>query len=352
MSQPEFDQLLQKYVAGKCTPQEEQIILEWYHMLVDKSALHLSGEEKLKIEQRLWSKIRQNVQQDKGAEVKPLHKSSWSFLRIAVAACLVLGIATTVFYFQHQRTKANIARLEAPANFITFTNEDAVEKKILLSDSTIILLQPQATISYPASFSGKTRDVYFKGNAFFKVYHNPDQHFLVHVNGQLTTEVLGTSFNILQNQTSSKIEVRVVTGKVSVYEPENRKAGNTSANGKGVILTPNQKVIFNTSNKEFITGLVESPRPLSKESTTLIKDSNEVNILRFDDESLNVVLNRISETYGISIVIDNEAVSKCHFTGDLSKYDLFRQLDIICQSTGVSYAVTGTKIIIKGEGCK
>lgn len=351
MSQPEFDQLLQKYLAGKCTPQEEQIILEWYYMLVDKSELHLSGEDKSDIEQRLWNKIRQNVKQSESAEVKSMHKSSWGFLRIAVAASFLVGIATMVFYFHHQHTKANIARLEAPANFITFTNEDAVEKKILLSDSTIILLQPQASISYPASFTGKTRDVYFKGNAFFKVYHNPARHFLVHVNGQLTTEVLGTSFNILQNQTSSKIEVRVVTGKVSVYEQGNKRAGNINANSKGVILTPNQKVIFNTSNKEFITGLVESPRPLIKESPILIKDSNEVNILRFDEESLKVVLNRISETYGIPIVIDNEAINNCHFTGDLSKYDLFRQLDIICQSTGVSYTVSGTKIIIKGEGC-
>ena len=352
MSQPEFDQLLQKYLAGKCTPQEERIILEWYHTLVDKSALHLSGEEKLKIEQRLWSNIRENIQKEETGKVRTLHKSSWRFLRIAASACLLLCLATAVYYFQFRPGKTNIARLQAPSDFITFTNESVAEKQLLLPDSTVVLLQPQAAISYPAFFAGKTREVYFKGNAFFKVSHNPQHHFLVHVNGKLTTEVLGTSFNIFENQASSKIEVRVITGKVSVYEQENKKTGSTGEIGKGVILTRNQKVVFNVSNKEFITGLVESPKPLMKESPGVIKDSNEVNVLRFEDESLKIVLNRISETYGVPIIVDKEAVSKCHFTGDLSRYDLFRQLDIICQSTGLSYSVNGTEIIIRGEGCK
>ena len=65
---------------------------------------------------------------------------------------------------------------------------------------------------------------------------------MVNVSG-LVTEVLGTSFYIHQEQSGNKLQVEVVTGKVSVYQRDKRKKSSQGeVQDHSVILTPNQKV--------------------------------------------------------------------------------------------------------------
>jgi len=353
LSQSNFDRLLQKYLAGECTEAEEKLVQEWYETMITDSDLHLSEADRSQLEERLWNTIQTNVQAESAtpgtAAVIPLKGRTW--LRITVAAAVLAIIVTAIILYQHQtgsRESPSIAgRLQS--GFDSLVNTTAGIKKLVLADSTTITLQPGAVVYYPPAFEGPAREVYLQGSAFFNVYHNPQKHFKVHLSEGLTTEVLGTSFDITQNKTAHKIEVAVVTGRVLVYRsPQQENTMPDSTNS--VVLTRNKKVTYNADLNQFIAGIVDDPQPLLKTKTphdagNQQRDERFV----FEEASLQEVLQTLSDAYGILIMPENEQLGTVHFTGDLTKYSLFTQLEYICTSTQTRYEINGSQIIIKGN---
>jgi transmembrane sensor len=347
LSQSNFDHLLQKYLAGECTEEEEKLVLEWYRKLITNSDLHLSDVEKSLIEARLWNTIQTNVREAAAApivKIKPLTARPW--FRIAAAAALIAAIATTILLYRQPVNKKQVLVMVKPgANYDSLVNKTNAERKFQLADSTLITLQPGATIYYPAVFTGTTREVYLHGSAFFNVHHDPQKHFKVHLNNELITEVLGTSFNIKQNNTNWNVEVAVVTGKVLVYK--HAETENT-INASQVVLTRNKKVTFNAERNQLIAGIVDNPLPLPKTKVPNNTGSeNSKQPFDFEEAELQQVLQALSNAYGITITTENLTIATLHFTGDLSKHNLFTQLEIICKSTQTTYEINGSQIIVK-----
>lgn len=355
MSQSNFDRLLQKYLAGECTSAEEQLVLEWYETLIRNSDLHLSEADRSKIEARLWNNIRANVQEPSTVvppigpnliHQKPVTARLW-YRAIAIAAMLILIATAIVLYRQQPVDNLPLATLAKQAGYDSLINATNKERTVQLADSTMITLQPGAVVYYPPVFSGPAREIYLQGSAFFNVYHDEKKHFKVHLNDRLTTEVLGTSFHITQHTTDRNIEVAVVTGKVLVYKqhtPENIEKDSS----EGVVLTPNKKVTFNAASNQMITGLVADPQPLPKTKTQPVGSSQPASSpFVFEEESIQQVVQTLSDAYGIIITVENEQLGRRHFTGNLSTYSLFTQLEYICKSTQTFYEINGTQIIIK-----
>jgi ferric-dicitrate binding protein FerR (iron transport regulator) len=160
--------------------------------------------------------------------------------------------------------------------------------------------------------------------------------------------VLGTSFRITQHQADRNIEVAVVMGKVLVYQQQEQRDGSEKDSAKGVVLTRNNKVTFNAASNQLITGIVDNPQPLPKTKTQAGSGSRQRDDpFVFEEASLQQVLQTLSDAYGILITVENEQVANYHFTGDLSKYSLFTQLEYICKSTQTIYEINGSQIIIK-----
>jgi ferric-dicitrate binding protein FerR (iron transport regulator) len=351
LSQSNFDRLLQKYLAGECTEAEEKLVLEWYEAMIRNSDLHLSEGDRSQIEERLWNTIQTNVQAETAtaqpAKVKPITARTW--FRVTAAAAVLTVIATGIVLFRHQpRNNQQLAVLPAQRGYDSLVNGTNSEKRVQLADSTLIMLQPGATVYYPPVFTGTTREVFLHGSAFFNVYHNAEKHFKVHLNDGLTTEVLGTSFQITQHQADRNIEVAVVTGKVLVYQQHEQQNDTEKDSRAGVILTRNNKVTFNAASNQLITGIVDNPQPLPKTKTQAGSGSRQRDDpFVFEEASLQQVLQTLSDAYGILITVENEQVANYHFTGDLSKYSLFTQLEYICKSTQTIYEINGSQIIIK-----
>lgn len=348
MSQSNFDHLLQKYLAGECTEEEENLVLEWYRKLITNSDLHLSDAEKSLIEARLWNTIQTNVQEATTkpiAKIKPLTARGW--FRVSAAAAVIAVITTAIIlYRQPVNKKQVLAMVQPEANYDSLVNTTSLERKFQLADSTLITLQPGATIYYPTVFTGTTREVYLHGSAFFNVHHDPQKHFKVHLNNELITEVLGTSFNIKQNITNWNIEVAVVTGKVLVYK--HLEAENTTDSASQVVLTRNKKVTFNAERNQLIAGIVDNPLPLPKtKAQNNTGNENSKQPFDFEEAELQQVLQALSNTYGITITTENATIATLHFTGDLSNHNLFTQLEIICKSTQTTYEINGSQIIVK-----
>jgi ferric-dicitrate binding protein FerR (iron transport regulator) len=342
MDRKAFHALLKRYLDGKCTAEERGIVDEWYELLDDSEVqVPEDGEEFKAIEKRLWRKI-----QNEAISVKKPNTQAnnvW-FLHSAkkwwvAAACMLLAIGGYLF-FSPGKT-ASIESEKVQQGLTEISNFSSLPKNVLLEDGSKITLQTGGKIAFPKHFLPGKREVYLEGEAFFEVSKNPSRPFFVY-NNNLVTEVLGTSFNI--KIVNGKIEVDVRTGRVAVYENGSRiKLSAKEKLENGVIITPNQKVTYYTENRHFITSIVDVPLPVPAKE----KQDSAIKFV-YDDTPLYQVLSSVEKVYGIEIVLENENLKNCPFTGDITKPSLFNKLQFICQVFGASYEIKGTSILIKG----
>lgn len=339
MNQYDFNKLLEKYLDGQCSEQEEQLIHEWYQQTVDATKVTLPADEKEQIKQTIWKKIKDSTFE---IEVNPRHRI-WRYLAIAASILLILSVGFTLL---SKRTNQNtdVFAKNKDKTVKEVKNTTQKEQDISLEDGTTVTLHPLSILSYPEHFSAQNRTVYLTGEALFKVKRNPKKPFLVHT-GNLVTEVLGTSFIVKSNIDSKLTEVRVLSGKVSVYEETNQNEKNR----KGTILTPNHKVTYNIESKQLTPSIVEEPIIVTETKTA---EKTAVVDYTFEDTRLPKVLDVIKKRYALNFIIGNENLNNCVFTGDLNGDPLFKQLDFICKSMNAHYEIRGTDIFITGEGCQ
>lgn len=332
MSQDEFNQLLKRYLEGKTTEQEDQLLSEWYHSPANQVEADLPHEQKKSVEKRMWRKIRQ--------QIRPI--ASTRLVRLAwlsgVAACLVLG-SIWFYTLSPQQPESTVATIVKEQKGIEVKNTLASEQEVVLPDGSVVVLSQNSSLVYDRSFDQTRREVYLHGEAFFKVKRDVTKPFVVHA-GDLVTEVLGTSFRIRQNEQVKKTEVSVLTGKVSVYARED----NPDRERNGVILTQNQRVLYDAVTRNIVPTLVEDPLPkvpVEQVRTALV----------FQEVPLEEVLSQLTQLYGIEFVISNPKAKACHITADLNGLSLFTQLELICKSIDATYEKRGTVVFVNGDGC-
>lgn len=330
MNQYEFDNLLEKYLAGNCTATEEKQVLDWYEKQVENPKLLDSSEKKI-IESHLWLNIIATMQ----SRNLIFNRFSWPKIALAASVLIMLSFGW-LFFIKKVEKQGVITQKELPIEGIFVKNTTKNPQRISLEDGSVILLNVGSSITYPEHFGDKYRKVYLKGEAFFEVHKDPTKPFIVYA-GNLTTEVLGTSFNIKSHEESSTIEVSVKTGRVSVFE----NGESSPKNRKGIILTPNQKIIFNKSTKEIIPTLVSQPIP--------IIPVENIKTFIFEAVPIADVLTNLRKVYGIEIVTENQTLNQCVFTGDLNDLPLATQLDLICKSINATHEQRGTSIFINAE---
>jgi hypothetical protein len=235
---------------------------------------------------------------------------------------------------------------QSSTSLVETVNTSPVPLPVILSDSSRVTLQQGARISYAPSFNNTgNREVYLSGTAFFEITRNPSMPFLVHANG-IITKVLGTSFKVQTDIARKGVIVEVVTGRVQVYEQPSASKSTEAGKENGVILNPNQKVIYSGEKRVFQTSLVEEPVPITKENKKITKED-----FVFEDAPLQKVIDAIENIYGIKVEVEHAAILNCPFTGDIAEQNLHRKFDAICQSTNTTYEIKETTVYIKGQGC-
>ncbi|MBE9461072.1 FecR family protein [Dyadobacter subterraneus] len=217
---------------------------------------------------------------------------------------------------------------------------------IVLPDRSTIVLHPKSSVSYAADFERNSkREVYLSGEAFFNVTKNPDKPFFVYAN-ELITKVLGTSFLIKAFDNDKEVEVAVKTGKVSVFTRMDDDAEKNQSSNKlaGVILTPNQKVMFLRQQLRIKKLLVDTPEIIA--SAVL-----PAPMLKFQDEKVSQIFANLEQTYGIDIVYDEKILGNCLLTASFSNENLYEKIDMICKGIEAKFEVIDAQVVITGRGC-
>ena len=132
----------------------------------------------------------------------------------------------------------------------TMTTPRGGRYELTLPDGTRVWLNAASSITYPTLFVGEERRVTITGEAYFEVFKNERQPFIVAVEGKLFVEALGTHFNVNSYADEGKIKTTLLEGSVRVSPdiaglPQDRSGASVK---KAVILKPGQQAQVSSRN--------------------------------------------------------------------------------------------------------
>lgn len=172
--------------------------------------------------------------------------------------------------------------------------------KILLSDGTLVQLNAGSKLTFPASFSGKSREVYLKGEGFFEVSKNTKQPFVVKTDF-IDIKVLGTTFNVAAYDDERIMTTVLVEGKVNVSQKDKLIANDE------FILAPGQGCFYSVNSKNSVVKNVDI------NDHVLWKDG----LYNFKDKPLRDVVSRVHKYFNRPVQIESDRLANTLVSGKL-----------------------------------
>jgi ferric-dicitrate binding protein FerR (iron transport regulator) len=192
-----------------------------------------------------------------------------------------------------------------------------------LPDGSIVTLNKRSTISYPAHFTGSTRQVTLTGEAFFDVTPDKSKPFIISVN-DVTVRVVGTSFNVKDN--AEKTEVIVETGLVEVAKKD-----------QSVKVSPREKATVLKSKPELVRQNVEDHFYNYYRTGKLVCEGTP----------LWKLVEILNETYDANIVIENDQIKNLTINTTFDQKSLDSTLNIVGETLTIKVEHRGELIILK-----
>lgn len=321
MDHYELDALIDRYLDGKCSPEEKEHIDRWLDRQNSTNPWSWPSpveEESTKrhIKDRLYRSIFRERQRSL--------KTGLYFRRMA--ACILALLTIGIIFYQIPVFRQYISG----TNYITVNTLPGQRKQVMLPDSSVVMLNVGSTIRYLKSFSDTVRAVELvNGEVWFEVTKDHNRPFVVHSNA-IETKVLGTTFNIRSYDFLPEISVTVASGKVQVLDELN--SPTRIAN----IISPNQQVKINKKSRKQQTLAIDP------EWITAWRQDK----LYFDKEPLDLVVHMLENKFGTRINIDKINANEMLLTANFEASDSLESiLQAISATFGLSYSKTAKDIV-------
>jgi ferric-dicitrate binding protein FerR (iron transport regulator) len=268
MEQTRLNDLIRKYADDKATPEEVQELHEWYHTVHTAGPVEWPAgnpEEKQLLQQRLWEHL------------KPPPQPRLRVIRMVTraAACLIVLAGAWMAWRYLGNKGPDLISIQNPSGKVT---------QVSLPDSSHVWLNAASTLRYATTFSSH-REVFLDGEGYFEVAEDAAHPFVVHA-GQLTTTVLGTSFDVRSFATETHTSVTVIRGKVQV---ENKDSLLDR-------LTPARQLQWDGRTRQSRTASVDTAHTLAWQHGQL----------QFDDETLEDIAGMLSRWYNVQFIIKGQ----------------------------------------------
>jgi transmembrane sensor len=325
-----LDQFWQNWMNQNPTKKEtvDEARMMILAVVKEKKYVPLEGVQK-----EIWHRINETIGEEK---MIPF----WQRWYSKAAILVIVALSGALLYSWLGKAPA-VSRRNADAVFEKQVNNTQQAKTFVLSDGSTIVLQPRGILEYPVKFAGNLREVYLTGEAFFEITRDPGRPFLVHAH-EIVTRVLGTSFTVRNSEHEKKIVVSAKTGNVVVFRERHRVNAPDEA-VVGVVLTPNQQVVYLRTEMKMIKSLVENPDILIP---VAIHESE------FTGAPVKKVMEFLEKIYGVNIVYDEEVLLNCYVSISLTDAPFHEKLKRICHEIGATYEVIGSDIVVYGNACQ
>ncbi|MDB5146100.1 MAG: FecR protein [Mucilaginibacter sp.] len=305
--------------------------------------------------QKIKSKIKaQEVTEPVTAVIPtPAKKVIVHYLWRAAAAVVLIAGFSYIFYSKLTTSGHEIANTAPSAwqNKNTFVREKST---IVLTDGTRITLNSQSSLKYPTNFTGKTREVYLSGEAFFDVHKDHEHPFIIHTE-KMNIKVLGTAFNVKSYPNAPSSETTLIRGAIEVTlddRPSDR-----------IILKPSEKLIVKKGSFTTVRKKADKLAPVTDSSagtqyvltsftrlhqndSAVLETSWTQNKLIFRDESFADLAIRMEHWYGVEIKFKNDGMKKYRFTGTYEKETITEALDALRLTEDFHYKLRKSTIYI------
>ncbi|MEJ7558011.1 MAG: FecR domain-containing protein [Pedobacter sp.] len=307
------------YQLGRLNKDEKQLIDDWFDIQiqdelkdpVDRKLVLSSTKEK--IFENISNVIRQ----------KSLRKSNFLVKWLSIACMLSVLTTGGLLLNSSLQNKSKEKYTWKP-----YQTSKGEVKQIILSDGTQIWMNSDTKIQLRSDFNAvsmRTLRLEF-GEAFFQVKRDPSKPFSI-TTGQITTTVLGTSFNIRSYPEMSAYKIAVATGKVKVDFRNGKKSKNLAE----------QLIKDQVLNVDAKSGRAQ----ISTTNVSVIGNWRLNRSIYMDALTLSQIGQELSRQYKINVKVTsgtghNEQV----YTLTLRHQDLNTVLRQLVLETGMNYQLT------------
>ena len=380
MNREEYNSLYEKYLAGKCSV-NEQVELENY-------------QDSFKLKEQQWDsrtmgnseEIKQSIQEDLNYSIQEHSKNRIFKIRAwqSIAAAILILLTAGIYYYQTSSkpiiVKTKIPRFKndvAPGNnkaILTLDDGSKIdlddaktgilasesnidikktgdgqleytagaqnvktvkynilstpmggEYQLVLPDGSKVWLNSGSTLRFPTAFIGSERIVELKGEAYFDIAKNPKMPFLVRTNNAMDIKVLGTQFNVMAYDDEKNINTTLIEGSVEVL----KESGKTT-------LKPGQEAILNKRSGNIKVASADLEQAIAWKNGYFI----------FYNENIESIMRKVSRWYNVDIVYQGNLNNK-DFVGTISRNKNVSELLKMLELTGaIHFSIDGRRITV------
>lgn len=381
MNSEEAKILLQRYRMGLCTPEEEEMIRQWYDELAADGEWAWTPAQKVGFETSLREGIGQVMRAERVKKVR------MRYTRIAAAAAVFLAVCFGGYLFYQGRQPAvpvvakapvspdiapggnkavlvladgtqvpldsaangRLARqgnaqvvktgngalvyknapvdgTTAPVVYNTLRTPVGGQYHISLPDGTTAWLNAASSLKYPTAFPGKERTVDITGEVYFEVAKDAAKPFHVRIHTlagrQCEVEVLGTRFDINAYDDENAVKATLVEGSIRLI----------SAVGNHTLL-PGEQAVVENDEVHILSANVEE--------VTAWKNG----LFVFKGEDIHTIMRQVARWYDLDVVFNNPPDEK--FYVEVSRSTRLSSLLKMLEATGaVHFKLEGNKITV------
>lgn len=378
--------LLDKYLAGEASLEEEQQLLNFYGSFNNYRESH-SDQDMSSLDDKMFDRIKAGIEMNSMAEKRPVRL----LRRLSIAATLIIAASISLYFYTNQEnseaenfteinpkndiepgnnkailTLADGSRIsldDAAKGFVASQGNTSITKtedgqivylkneegikgingssaantiqtpkggryKISLPDGSRVWLNSASSLTYPTTFANSERKVKLTGEAYFEIVPNKKSPFRVESNNQVV-EVLGTHFNINSYEDEDYIKTTLLEGSVRIIL--NSKTSNTQ------LLKPGEQSLTSASRSEIKVQNTDTEKAIAWKN----------GYFKFKNTPIKEIMKEIERWYDVELVYDGK-LAPDEFTGYISTdVKISGVLKMLEESGGIKFTVKGRKLKVK-----
>ena len=266
------------------------------------------------------------------AQVIPFWKKG-KYWKVA-ASLLLIGVLTLLLSDSRSWLSKEQIPVEANSHEVVKSNPYGQKSTIFLGDGSKVILNHGSTIRYNQPFEKESRVIELEGEAFFEVAKAPRKPFRV-LSGNLTTEALGTSFNIRARPEDKDIRISLQSGKVKITSREEK----SFLSENDYVISTGQELSFNKENGSYDISSFDPDMRIAWSSGVIV----------FKKAGLREILSRLERWYGVTIEESNEPFTEWDLTVKYDNKSLEKILLSLSYVMNFKYEINEKLIIIHHE---
>lgn len=263
--------------------------MAWFHQTDDELPFDAFGDsdEENRIRSEIFKKVSQKISPHKSIRL--------GLLRIAAAILLIASLSISLYKLLPRKIAPDKKQIwtvyRAPAGTV---------RSLTLADHSVVILRSGTKLYVPATFTTSAKRIVKLdgGEAYFSIAPDSKRPFLVQ-SGKISTQVVGTAFNIRNKVSSGEVEVAVSHGKVQVKDNTRHLAD----------LTKGRLIRYYTQSQAFKLDSINTSYVAAWSSSAI----------ELNDVSFNELAYVVNSYYGTELVAAGADIARLRFTLTINK---------------------------------